>query len=93
MKKDYVLTMAIFVIKKKKAIGRPSVSTTLEDSGRDSENLTVLYERQYISKRFSKVFVRVNLTFSPDCRSERTDCCHEKFQCKVYTSAHTAYLE
>lgn len=48
--------MAIFVIKGKPLDSQAFLhfyETTLEDSGHDSENLTVIYKRQYISRRFS----------------------------------------
>jgi len=51
MKKDYVL--AIFVIKRKPLGDQAFLhfyETTLESSGHGSENLTVIYKRQYISE-------------------------------------------
>lgn len=56
IEKNYELAMTIFVIKRKPLSGKAFLhfyETTLEDSGHGSENLIVIYKRQYISQRFS----------------------------------------
>lgn len=56
MNKDYVLTVVIFVIKRKPLGGQAFLhfyEATLEDSDHGSENLTVIYKRQYILQRLS----------------------------------------